>query len=1327
MVMAANKTMSNGKRTNFIMTIPRAFTVAVAVMLPTAIRSVSSTRMDTLSYLPSTLSSSVKVSELSTSGDFDKFNKIFENASIHIPEEFEISERVGFADLDIIIRNIKCYDLTVGNIAVDYEQKLDTIFQVTVGVANLDLTCEMNYDYSYGILSGDGWLKIQTENSDATSTISFTSLDFDQNYPPTDSVVDSCFSDVEIKRMDFEEDFASEILEVFQSLIRYTVEKAIGDVACEELSVIGTNVVGNMVDMAADQLKLYLGHFGEAVTDPLHLENNLLLPNSLKPLNLQDMEGHVGKTFNEILQYFDTYLGASVSDLSDGDADALPMRSDLVINSLLRSFLLNDDGSLPIDPTSIPALMDQVLFEGHDRVTEFTITLNEVRLYGLDTITKFNSFRKIGKHTIQNELTWDSLTFEFDITLDIKPSTLDDAILVDPTSPGISENFTIDLTVENIDVELSLLLVLDEDAMRSTKLGSLFYTKNLLPCILSIVQEVKLSGLDVDPSYISDGPTMNGFVSSGLDRVISDSVEAAFAMYKGSLRTAIPNVFQTDVRELINAFLVNAYVDDKNNPKCPESWSFEDGFIDFRKFFDASNGGYGDFIPMLKNILDDELLAVNAKTGKSRINEAIIAPFTGAQSGIKGTMLFPIDLLNFFMSKTMSQQFGMESLELRVFDAKIENMDTFRNPIKLLEPNATSGQILDNYATLGSVSRKLRIGFKGLIAADGDPTYAMTNEMDMSVELTGSDARVSLMANVDAVSLFNFPIQDITNLQCWLNALATPMAINENAESGFSILNAFLTTKSMNFNISCASCTSPSLFFLPEVLESLEDFGVADVLETRLIELILDLLHSDYTQSYISGILTDSALRCPHSPKYIGSSTSFSDGPTLEFPSLDYKSLETIVFASTVVAEIATVVMAKAHESYDLEKSSPLSAQTDLNVKNDVRLIDFTSLDESIEEWISSGVEKLIAFMNEVVYKPNEQSDKSYLRVNALLRSSLLDEKGYFSMVFDDLNITKDGTGIRLKEVNIMGLDTISELNILDAIGAQTFQNGIGWEHIRIQLVLSLKDQRSGSSAKSKNITISAGISDVNLSVAIFMAMDLDRLHSLEMWSIMEMKKILPCLMSAAYDASFTELEFSIGSFTGFSFNGFDSSEVSSAASESTRLILEKYGDKVISSIPKFFDSTFRTLLNNRIKFYVDELPSDLCKYSSSGSSQFVDLRDLLWAATTASGLGGTGLAQYGDTFRTALGFVQDFFKIDESTGLSGFNDVIVGPLTELKDKEPGTIHYSGNLLNGEKKIQVGALDTNVQFRAYDARIENLNTVGAPLEVLSGIVGEAFC
>jgi len=264
---------------------------------------------------------------------------------------------------------------------------------------------------------------------------------------------------------------------------------------------------------------------------------------------------------------------------------------------------------------------------------------------------------------------------------------------------------------------------------------------------------------------------------------------------------------------------------------------------------------------------------------------------------------------------------------------------------------------------------------------------------------------------------------------------------------------------------------------------------------------------------------------------------------------------------------------------------------------------------------------------------------------------------------------------------------------------------------------------------KEQDIVISIELSNVNFSVALLMAIDLDLLNSLQMRSIMELKKLLPCLISTTTAANFTELELSIGSISNISITGFESNEIGFSANESTKLILVKYSETILSSIPKFFDSTVRTLLNNWLKHQIDEFSSDLCKNWPSdeiNDSRFVDLRDLLLPIDVASRLGGTGLSPYGDMFRIGMELVQDIFKTDDKTGLSGFNEAVVVPLTQSKDSVVGTLSHNGDFYNGINRIKIGALDTNIQFRAYDAKIENLNTVGEPLDLFGGMVGEAY-
>jgi hypothetical protein len=1178
----------------------------------------------------------------------------------------------------------------------------------------------MDYDYKYGVLSGDGWVQIKTDDNSATSTIQFSSSDFDQE-APVESTVENCISDVEIKRMDFEGDLASEIVEIFQGLIRNVVETAIGDMACGELSQIGTTLVGNMVDLAESNLAPYVGDLDESLTDPLYPERNLKIPSTLIPLNLQDTEGAIGKVFDDILHFVDTSLGSTIS----GQGDNSTTGDDLAINVMLRSLFLDKDQALTVDASKLP-MSSPLLFEGHDRITQFSATLNHVRIFGLDTFTRFNSFRNIGRYTIQNELTWESLRIEFDVTVDIKPSSLDNAILQDSTSPGISEQIGIGFTVDQVDAEASLLLVLDKEAIGSMELGSLFYSEHLLPCLRSVIHQVEVAGLDIDPKYVNE-PYLNGFLSPGLDQFLTEAAGAAFVMYEGVLRNAIPNIFQSSVRELINMSLLDAIASPGVNKKCPEVKPMETGFIDFRNFFDAEKMTYGDMPPLLKDALDNKLLEVNPTTGRPRINEILVAPFTKAQSGMEGSLMFPIDMVSLSMSETVSP-FGLNTLGLHIFDPTIENMDTMGTPMTLLGPNVTSGYVLDNTARLGTNPRKLRVGFKASFATDGDPSLSMSNELDIFVELTNAEVWASLLTKLDATALFNFPIQDITNVNCWLNILQIPASIKNDAATGFSMTSLLLSSEAMNLNVSCADCSSPSLLVLPEILASFDSAGVTNVLDERLMKLGLNLVQGDHTQSYINAILMDSGRHCPHSPKYAGPEAT-SDVPDFEFPSLSDESLETIAFASSLLLEVAAVVTSEAHTSYNPNTTTPLSGQNDLSVSDDNELIDFMSLETSIGAWARKGIDGVIDYLKEIVLDPTGLGGND-MRVNSLLRSSLLNEGGYLSVQLRDLNAEAAGMQFSFKEINIIGLDTITNLDIFNPIAAQTLTNQVTWKTLNIQMVFSLMASPVENSRKAKqDIRINVELSDVDLSLSMLLAVDKGQLGSQELMSVLEIRNILACLLTSSKAATVTEFDVSVGSISKLSIDGFESQELKNAATMSTELLLQNYGNTIIDSIPKIFDSTIRTMMNNWMKHHMDNGNMGKCNTLSSGvqsSSGFVDLRDLLWSVPMAIELGGSGLAQYGDLFRVAADFIRDLFKTDETTGLSGLNDVLISPFTLDMSNEVGTIHHTEDLFNGGTEVKVGTLHANVLFRAYDAKIENLDTVGDPLYLLGGLMGEAY-
>jgi hypothetical protein len=132
---------------------------------------------------------------------------------------------------------------------------------------------------------------------------------------------------------------------------------------------------------------------------------------------------------------------------------------------------------------------------------------------------------------------------------------------------------------------------------------------------------------------------------------------------------------------------------------------------------------------------------------------------------------------------------------------------------------------------------------------------------------------------------------------------------------------------------------------------------------------------------------------------------------------------------------------------------------------------------------------------------------------------------------------------------------------VLDAIGPQTLHNEVKWERLGVQMVISLMSSEdkagTGRSLKtSEVVTVSLELADIEVLLALLLAMDLDLLGSLKMSSMLEIMNILPCLLLAARLANLTQLQVSVGSIKELSVEGFRSSELSTATAESSRIVL---------------------------------------------------------------------------------------------------------------------------------------------------------------------------
>ena len=646
-------------------------------------------------------------------GDFDRFNELFDNAKISVPGTYNISEDVAFATLDMTIKDIVCYDITVGDAALSHVRNSNQDLDVTVNVTQLDVKCTLSYNYRYGFLKGTGDAVVTTSGSSMATTIGFTSSNFDLS-PPNASQVQSCVTNLEITNIDFSGDLVSNIVETFEGSIRNTIETKIEDLACQELNSLGTSFVGDMLGLAEETLGKYdEGSLGPAVTDPLYLEKTYKFPPGLVALDLLDTENNtaIGQWFNQALEQGDKLFSTVVSDPNSPTGTG----QDLGINKMIRNTFLDENRALVIALEQLP--MDGVLFQGSDKLTETTITLQQVKLLGLDSLTYVTPMQQIGHYTLQTDMQWRKLTLVFDVMVDIRPSTSEDSILQDATSDGIQENISINFGLENMNVNTSLFLVVDQEALGDIKIGPLLNTKYIMPCLLSTLHTVELSGLQIDPQSIIV-PTLTGFVSPGLDRIITDAADAAFDMYKGSLERTLPII----IRDLLNG-LAKTYI---TSDPCPQVAppSSDSAFIDFVALFANEGNTYGIIPTLLENLLDSELLALNNQTGRPKINEVLIAPLTEKQSGKEGSLVFEGDL---FGGTRRVRVGGLDAnVELRASDARIENLDTIGSPLEILAPVLNRPYMLNNTATFGVEDRPLHFGLRFLLSLTGDGKIFVT-------------------------------------------------------------------------------------------------------------------------------------------------------------------------------------------------------------------------------------------------------------------------------------------------------------------------------------------------------------------------------------------------------------------------------------------------------------------------------------------------------------------------------------------------------------------------------------------------------------------------
>ena len=178
--------------------------------------------------------------------------------------------------------------------------------------------------------------------------------------------------------------FFSNIANLFKS----PVKSEIADVLCEKLGSLGVDSLEELLKLLNERIETYMQPLPPELTNPLHAENNLAVPDEVQLMNFQEPDDNsLTKWLVESIDQISDYLGSRQADSSS------PTGEDLGVNILMRSLLLNDNCEYIIPFADWPfGDGNGLIFDVHDRMTKTTMQLNNARIIGLDTMADVRSY-----------------------------------------------------------------------------------------------------------------------------------------------------------------------------------------------------------------------------------------------------------------------------------------------------------------------------------------------------------------------------------------------------------------------------------------------------------------------------------------------------------------------------------------------------------------------------------------------------------------------------------------------------------------------------------------------------------------------------------------------------------------------------------------------------------------------------------------------------------------------------------------------------------------------------------------------------------------------
>jgi len=1163
-------------------------------------------------------------------------------------------------------------------------------------------------------------------------------------------------------------------------MFRGRLEELAENRLCQELS----DMVNQNVDVWLSQLNTQLSAYPEdLVIDPLSFEQALVFRQEqhafmvaegvwttpvARLVNWQQPSSYpfgfwIEQAWDEMAAYLNKPVEIATS------ASGAMTRVDMNANELLRQHVLEPGtGVLNVDLDKDND--DPFLYEKHDQWFHTKAQAHSMKIAGLDTLVSLDPLETIGNYTLQTKLAWKSLSVQLEVSVDIAPSTQPDTFLTGADSMlRIQERITIEFAIEEVNADVALLLALDQDLVEALQLGHLLDKDNILSCFLTSIHNLDVASLSVEAIDLQP-PTVTGFVSESLDKVVSSVIETGFTMYEAVMLRSSRAFFQVAVRDIVNVAL-RAQYEAFGQTACTK-WPLATpyGVVDMRDLLlppNASmaiggmgNGRYGNlFADFVMPTLQQEILS------DGNVNERFIRPLTLDQSGEEGTLRTlssTVPLIDFRESghngANWVGQVGWENVGIQAFDAKLQNADTILSPVEVIKP--LERNFIANTIRTGNVAgdpsgydKPLRFSSRLLVWGESrdDAIGDMHNEVEVVVTVPSSLLSFDAIINMNEVALLDIPLKDLENEFCWLAATTQDLG-----ESGLKLENIVTAFASFAFDVNCISCSSPGGEALPEIFDELDRANFSTSFRPHFELLLAEAAQGILENMNIPKMIQEAPMFCPHHVDYTPSAIASGDYGAAtamsKTPKWSRASLETISSVCFVSAYTGLFILAKNQLLTYASKPAPAvdTAGADLNqslaeleLEDGSRLLDWTNLSSTLGPWADTVMEEarralqttsankttiptrrlsnLFERRSTAKTKPKRRraNESRFLQANSWIRDYLLDSNHTLIFSFDDdLRLDFAGVSFSFLQVRMRGLDTITQLNPFLAVDPHTLNSNIYLDQLDLTV-----DMVVGIESESYNMTMDISLSDVAVDLPLVLVFDLDKLGEINMENILRVDRIFACLLPAAKQANIPSLNVAVGAISRPVVGGLLSQSLKTAVDTVNQGLFDAFGDDLALAFPILFDTTIRRYLNTRLESFVREVDPAHCQLA--GGNSVVDFRSLFLSEQDSLIRGGSWKSPYGDLFRTLHHVLNDELATEGKSDVPTINSLLASWSAGQSGVE-GALSVEGDLVNTQADVKFGGLHAMFGFILSDLSILNVDSFGSPLILLDPIATDTL-